>query len=970
MAIFTGAGYAGAVALGAGEGITISLLGSPVVQRDGQRLHFDTRKAVAMLAVLAADGGEHSRDRLAALLWPDSDGERSRGALRRTLSVTRAAVGSALHSDRARIGLDRGLVLVDVWEFETLVNCGDRQSLERAALLYRGDFLAGFGLKDSSEFDDWQDAAAERWRSRFASALERLAALAEEAGEFGAAVDWARRWLDLDPLQEPAHQALIRLYSRSGQRAAAVRQYRDCVQVLDRELGVAPLEETTAAYEEVLAPALPGRAGSASSPAVFTGAFPQPPESGAGPGPGTAFVGRARELAALRDSWSRVATSGQAVAVIGEPGSGKTALVQRFAQGLTDQDLPVLRVRCHEGEEGIPYGVAAELLGAAVARRPDLAMALPPQIASEVARIRPELGPPPAEPHRMADPRGSTAMIRLLSSVGAALMTALRTDSTPTRAGVLLVEDLHLADARSQELMVYLLNRLERYPVLVVLTWAPDRSERLTVVQVAISKCAEAGAGQLLELGRFDLLEVEELLEIEGASRDEAERILRDSRGLPLLVAEYARAEARGLSADGALAPTVRDVLRSWVDVLAEPARQLVSAAAVLGGVFDPDLLRAVSGRGETEVEEALELAVRRSILVALPELAFDGATQYDFPYEALREVAYATSTASRRRILHRRAAEALRRRHDRDPAIVAPGTIASHWERAGRELEAASWWWRAAERARVLFAHEEALDRMAQALALGYARLPALVGTGEVLTTLGRYREALDAFQAAAAEARGSNPALAEIEHKIADVYARRGDLELAENHFTTALELVSQTDGAARARLGAELALVAHRAGHTARARQVASQALVQARRSADKVAQARALNALGVLAGRERRSAEAEELLREALNGAREAGNEEVEVAALNNLARVLAEAGRAEDALAAASDALDAGSRLRDRHRVAALQTNLADVLHATGRDESAREHMLESARGFAMLDSADEREPAIWELVEW
>jgi hypothetical protein len=73
---------------------------------------------------------------------------------------------------------------------------------------------------------------------------------------------------------------------------------------------------------------------------------------------------------------------------------------------------------------------------------------------------------------------------------------------------------------------------------------------------------------------------------------------------------------------------------------------------------------------------------------------------------------------------------------------------------------------------------------------------------------------------------------------------------------------------------------------------------------------------------------------------------------------------------EAALEVANRALEAGSRLGDQHRLAALHTNLADILHAQGREDAAREYVLESALRFAILDSSDERQPAIWELVEW
>src|SRR5262249_33591361 len=99
--------------------------------------------------------------------------------------------------------------------------------------------------------EDWQFFQRESVRHELASALERLALGYSARGDFDAAIAYARRWLALDRLHEPAHCSLMRLYAWAGQRAAALHQYRECLQVLDHELGVPPLETTTELYEAI-----------------------------------------------------------------------------------------------------------------------------------------------------------------------------------------------------------------------------------------------------------------------------------------------------------------------------------------------------------------------------------------------------------------------------------------------------------------------------------------------------------------------------------------------------------------------------------------------------------------------------------------------------------------------------------------------------------------------------------------------
>ena len=225
--------------------INLALLGPPVVTRHGTPVSFDTRKATAVLALLPADGREISRERLAVLLWPEVDTTRARASLRRTLSVTAAAVGDGLRITRTAVALEPSRVRVDVTEFRTLAARPEADPLDRAIRLYRDDFLTGFALRGCPEFDDWQATTADRLRQELAGALERLVVACIAGGDLAQAVDHARRWLSLDNLHEPAHQALIRLQAWTGQRSAALRQYRTLVRILDSELAVRPLPETT-----------------------------------------------------------------------------------------------------------------------------------------------------------------------------------------------------------------------------------------------------------------------------------------------------------------------------------------------------------------------------------------------------------------------------------------------------------------------------------------------------------------------------------------------------------------------------------------------------------------------------------------------------------------------------------------------------------------------------------------------------
>ncbi len=176
------------------QGLAIRLLGPLEVDVDGARLVVDTRKALAILALLAAERRPFARDELAALLWPESDDESARGALRRTLSVLRSALGDRwLRVDRAMVELDPGGLDGDLDLVTEAASSGDVRLIGRAATLARGPFLAGFTLRDSPGFDDWRATRAAAVDRTVGAVLDRLVALTEAAGDVQAAVSAAMR---------------------------------------------------------------------------------------------------------------------------------------------------------------------------------------------------------------------------------------------------------------------------------------------------------------------------------------------------------------------------------------------------------------------------------------------------------------------------------------------------------------------------------------------------------------------------------------------------------------------------------------------------------------------------------------------------------------------------------------------------------------------------------------------------------
>jgi predicted ATPase/DNA-binding SARP family transcriptional activator len=956
---------------------TISLLGAPRIEHDGVPVEVDTRKAIALAAYLAVTRRSHTRDALAGLLWPEYNQGRARAALRRTLSsLGKARAEGWLLADRESVDLAHDAISVDVVRFEDLLaGCrahGHPESevcseclppLTEAVALYRDDFMAGFGLRDSVAFDDWQFFQSESLRRELAGALERLARGRGALGEWEAAVAHARRWLVLDTLHEPAHRLLMSLYAWSDQRAAALRQYRECVRVLDQELGVAPLEETTLLYRAIQENDLPPRPVLFESGSLISREAEASSTTAARPMQDKPLVGRDPEWEALLEAYGSIGQRGRVVVVEGEAGIGKTRLAAEFVGHVREGGASVVTARCYAGEKNLAYGPLVEGLSAAISREDgDLLKSLPAGSLKEAARLLPDLSPD-SSPAPPLDTPGARS--RFFGEVVRVLLAVL----DGPRPGVLFLDDLHWADDASLSLLTYLIRRLDDKPLCVLLTWRAEEVPEGHRLRELLAEARRSGVATTLTLERLSSDSVRELV---GHAVPDAEtlgsRLSDETEGLPLFLTEYLTAVEKGELDVGedtwTLPGGVQDLLKARFGTVGETAGQVLAAAAVVGRSFDFDTVRAASGRGEEETLSALEELISRGLIREVG----DAAPAYDFDHDKLRTLVYEETSLARKRLLHRRTAAALSGQVRGREADSLAGQIAHHHRLAGQDAEAARYYLLAGDYARSLHANSEALAHYEQALALGHPDASTLhENIGDLQTRAGDYGAALASYEAAASSATSGN--LAVLEHKIGNVHARRGERDLARSHYESALEDLGDNE-AEIARLYADWSLLAHGQDEPEEAAGLARLALELAEGTGDTRALAQAHNMLGILAGRTGDQATALSHLGESLDLAEALGDTDAKVAALNNLSLAHESGGEHEEALRLAEAALQLCVASGDRHREAALHNNLADLMHATGREQESMEHLTRAVELFAEIGERDELQPEVWKLVEW
>jgi tetratricopeptide (TPR) repeat protein len=486
----------------------------------------------------------------------------------------------------------------------------------------------------------------------------------------------------------------------------------------------------------------------------------------------------------------------------------------------------------------------------------------------------------------------------------------------------------------------------------------------------------------VLPLPRLSLSSVTELVRSVGALRSEdmSERLYRETEGLPFFLVEYLAMLAQGNAdktlalGDWSLPGGARDLLHSRLALVSETGGQLLSTAAVIGRSFDFETLREASGRGDEETVAALEGLVSQGLVkeVRAGEGNGAGMLMYDFGHEKLRALVYEETSLARRRLLHRRVAEALltRARAQRKIGPVA-SQIAQHYQLSGQDAEAAEYFRLAGEHARALYANAEALAHFRLALALGHPQAAVLhEAIGDLQTLAADYGTALTAYETAAAFCEPG--ALGRLEHKLGDVHHRRGEWDHAESHFRAALAAWGEIGFAGeRARLYADWSLTAHRQGQTQQALDLAHRAMELAEQIGDAQALAQAHNILGILAASQGDLDRARRDLERSLALAETLGDPGARAAALNNLALACGAAGEIERAIQLAETALALCASQGDRHHEAALHNNLADLLHVVGKSDTAMSHLKQAVTILSEIGvQAGTVQPEIWKLAEW
>jgi class 3 adenylate cyclase/tetratricopeptide (TPR) repeat protein len=650
------------------------------------------------------------------------------------------------------------------------------------------------------------------------------------------------------------------------------------------------------------------------------------------------FVGRDAEMAILRDATEQLITgSGGLIEVVGEPGIGKTRLVDEAVAEV--RDVTVLRCDCERTGAATPYTPVRRLLhhvlGTSSAMDPNaIARCLQDCVTAAAPELHPWVSllgvvldisiPPSSEVAELEEQHRAERVPELYADL------LERIVQTPL---ILVVEDSYLADSASEGVLAAVARRAQQQPWLLFITrddrptgWMPTATGRI-------------------ELGPLDMTSSIELAEMATPERPLPPAIAGElavrSGGHPLLLRELARAAARGEDPDE-LPSSVEELAASQIDQLPAARRSMLRRAAVLGDEFPEDLL----------LQMITDVAPEKSgteLLAGLSGLIVSTGHLLRFRHPILREVAYAGLPYRRRRELHAKAAEVLEA--NTAAADRRPELLALHYFVARNYDKAMDYGWRAGERAMARYAPAAAADayrRAAQAARLSTGVSPSdrsfyMEALGDAEFLAGRPTEAAAAYLEALRGVRGQALREAHLALKLTQVEQRRGHYSNALRRASLGMRALrgatSPEAGAARASLQARYAWLRYYQGRYADARRWAERAVAEAQAAHELKAQAKAhaaLHSLEVVSG----GPEAELHGEAALRIFEQLGDLTEQAHMLNNMALQRSAEGRWPDALLMFTRAAETHRRLGDAFKAADSDYNRAEVLVRQGRSDEA------------------------------
>jgi len=741
--------------------LRVQMLGEFQAWRQREILVWPTQKCKALFQILLIEPGRLvPTDQLLENLWSTLPPRKAQNNLWVTVSQLRRVLqpdspprarSDYIHKGRegyrfnseSNYWLDVDVFAMRLIAAQSAANLTERITIwEEASILYQGDYL------EDEPYAEWAQFPRTQWQRRYEQLLINLAEAYGRNGSFQKAITHCNEILAQDNANETTYRLLMRCHASLGERATALKVYEEAVHVLKDEIGVNPMPETAELARQIKLSEEEWKV----EEEVWAISSPQSPIT-------HPFVGRSEEIDQLTRLLTRTAAGqGQTALITGEPGIGKSRLVEVATTLARREGFRLLSVHCYQVEQSIPYQPLIELACQVMAldnRWQQLALVW----LRELANLVPEMGEPAAaatvdapqseEPDENRQGRLFQAIFHLFAN---------QADQSKL---LLIVEDIHWTDPSTLQCLHYLSRHIVQVPIALIFTLREESLSTDADLVALIHSLQRETHVTSLSLARLSEADTTKLLAKMTDTAPYADWLgpwlYQETEGNPFffvsllqslrekgLLDNAAKANWQGLSRTDptlTLPDAIRDSVRDRLQRLPQIEREVLDWMAVYGRGLDFSTLQAISHQSKMTLLNAVEHLEERQLLV-------ETTGQYDFIHNKISEVVYFDLSAARRGLYHQQIAETLEvLPPSRDKASI----LAHHFEHGEEKEKAFVYWLQAGKYALDTYAHQQAVHHYERALALTdqpAAQMDAYLGLGNAFMLLDDYKAATAVIQ------------------------------------------------------------------------------------------------------------------------------------------------------------------------------------------------------------------------------
>lgn len=710
--------------------LKVLLLGTPEVTWGERPVLIQRRVPRKLLYFLAVHRNPVSRAELTAMFWPEMDDISARANLRDNLSKLRAALPdpALITSDNIKVALDSKRVYVDLIDFQNILDGAGRSpwlspdekplplavynDLSRAVSLWRtSHFMEGASLPENNDFEEWMQTIDRQSSHLFLRVLERLVKHCTASGDHKESVSKLRIMLDLDPYNEEYHFQLVRALDLIGNRKEALEHGMAIQQLFHKELNEPLSKEMNGLIDQLRRTNIGRTNGGNRSEKKYSEI-------------NTPLIGQGEILENLEDAFHKE----HIIFLTGETGSGKSRVVTELCHKLFPSP-ELLKASCHPQQQTVPYQPLVNLLRSSFDPAKDIN--LPVGVKASLVRIFPEIASIQENGSALKDNPVMETSSNILES-----FSFLFANKVCHGATIILLDDAHWCDDSTFNVLSYFIDQ-GIFPQCGILIVAYDPSVANTALdrfkndlQSRLAK--RVTIETVLPMGTDGIQQLALNYNGQVLPQDLVEKIYQYTGGNPLFIIEILKSismnidpkELARVTFDAS--PTIQSIFTERLNRLSVPGKTILQTSAILGVNIDQDILEKTCSISPEEVVNALEELVNARIIEP-QAVSIHKLPQYSFTQHAFRDAVINNISAPRKRLLHKRIAQAL---HDQSPLISPKNAaiIADHLEAAG-ELEKAFFAWiDAGNYSSRTFSSEEGMK--------AYSRAGNLIHSLEILLT------------------------------------------------------------------------------------------------------------------------------------------------------------------------------------------------------------------------------------------